>query len=52
MKNKKQDGFITEIVLVVVALVILKYFFHLDIVGYLSDGPLSKIFIWVGDRFK
>ncbi len=49
-----ERGFIGEIVLVVVALVALKYFFHVDVIGYLSDfsGPISKTFIWIGNKFR
>jgi hypothetical protein len=52
-KNENYErGFIGEIVVVVIALVVLKYFFHVDVVGYLSDGPLAKSLTWIGERLK
>ena len=43
-------GFIKEILIIIIALVALKYFWHIDVVGYLSDGPVAKVLSWVGDK--
>ena len=50
-KNKKERGFIKEVVLVLVALVALKYFWDIDIVGYI-EGPVSKGITWIISLFK
>lgn len=50
-KSNNQKGFVTTIVLIIVALVALKYAFHFDLVEYLkSPEPqsiISKIINWI-----
>ena len=48
MKNFKYNrGFIKEIIILLVALVALKYFVNIDVVGYLEQGPVTKGLDWV-----
>ena len=35
--DQKDGGFIKEIVLILVALIALRYYFHVDVVGYLQE---------------
>lgn len=42
MENKnsfkiKERGLVKEVIIMLVALIALKYFWHIDVVGYLSD---------------
>ncbi len=41
MKNKK-SGFISIILIVVVALVILKYVYNIDVIGFLTQGKFKE----------
>ena len=40
---KNQDGFIARIVLIVVALIAIKYYFHFDIVEWIKSDQGQKI---------
>ncbi len=40
---KQNEGFIIKIVLIVIALVLLKYFFHFDVLEYLRSPQAQKI---------
>ena len=49
MKNKNnQEGFITTIILVIVALIALKYLLNFDVIAYIkSPGPQKTIqMVW------
>jgi hypothetical protein len=52
MENKKypniigKRGFVSEILLVLVILVFLRYFVNIDIIGYL-EMPLAKVIEWL-----
>ena len=48
-KNKER-GFIRDILLTVVALVAIKYFFDIDIIGYV-EGPVEKALTWIVGKF-
>lgn len=43
MKINNQKGFIGAIVLIVVALVLLQYIFHIDIIAYLQSPKIVEI---------
>ncbi len=42
MKNKK-SGFVTMILVIIVALVLLKYLYEVDIVGFLTEGRFKGL---------
>lgn len=48
MKKEKEGGFIYKILLIVVALVLLKYFLNFDIIEFLSRPEVKNFFaeIW------
>jgi hypothetical protein len=41
MKNKK--GFIKTVIIIVVALVLLKYIYNIDVVGFLTQGRFKEL---------
>ncbi len=45
---KRNEGFILKIVLIIVALVLLKYFLHFDVIEYLKTPQAQKVIgpIW------
>ena len=45
-KFNSNRGFIRDIFIILVALIALKYFVHIDVVGYLSEGPVTKGLDW------
>ena len=49
--KNKQSGFIKGIALTLVALVALKYFWNIDVIGYI-EGPVEKVLAWVIAKFK
>jgi hypothetical protein len=51
MKNKKQDGLIKEVILVIVALITLKYIWDIDLIGYL-ESPVEKAIDWIITKFR
>lgn len=40
-------GFIRNIILIVGALVALKYFFNFDLVDLISEGNYREVFVWL-----
>ena len=45
MKNRKnkKSGFITMILIVIIALVLLKYVYEVDVVGFLTQGRFKEL---------
>ena len=43
MKRNKTGGFITKIVLIIIALIALKYYFHFDVLEWLKSQEGQKI---------
>lgn len=41
---KNEEGFIAKIVLIVVALITIKYYFHFDIIEWIKSDAGQKIF--------
>jgi hypothetical protein len=50
MSNYKR-GFVSEVLLVLVVLVFLRYFVHIDIIAYL-ETPLAKAIEWLKGIIK
>lgn len=44
--KKINRGFVSEILLVLAALLLARYFFSIDVIGYLSQW-LDKVVLWV-----
>ena len=40
---KKQNGFVKTVILIIAGLVLLKYLYDVDIVGYLTEGRFREI---------
>lgn len=40
-------GFIRNIILIVGALVALKYFFHFDVVDLIAEGKFGEVWVWI-----
>jgi hypothetical protein len=62
-KRNTQDGFIVRILLIIVALVAIKYYYHFDVLAYLKTpeaqkviGPvwnaIKAVYFWVDGLFK
>jgi hypothetical protein len=51
LKISDNRGFISEILLVLVVLVFLRYFVDIDIIGYL-EMPLAKAIEWLKNVIK
>ena len=49
--QKNKAGFVREVVLVLVALVALRYFWDIDVIGYI-EGPVEKGLSWIVNKFK
>lgn len=43
MNHTQQSGLLKEIVLIIIALILLKFFFHFDIVAYLKSAQFHQI---------
>lgn len=42
-----QSGFIKTIILIVVAIIVLKFWFHIDVLSYLTSGQVSEWLLYV-----
>lgn len=43
----QESGFITTIVLIVVAIIVLKFWFHIDVIAYLTSGQVGEWLAYV-----
>lgn len=43
MKKRKNDGFIKIIIIVIGALVLLKYVYDIDVIGFLTQGRFKEL---------
>jgi hypothetical protein len=43
MKNSKQKGFITTIIIIIVALILAKYYFHFDVSKFVDSEKGKEI---------
>lgn len=50
--NKTNEGFVVKILLIIVAIVILKYYFDFDILEYLKSPQAQKVIVPVWGAIK
>ncbi len=43
-KTRNNEGFISKIVLIIIALILIKYYFHFDIIEWIKSDSGQKIF--------
>lgn len=46
-RPSQQSGFITTIVLIVVGIIVLKFWFHIDVISYLTSGAVGEWLAYV-----
>jgi hypothetical protein len=51
MRNTKQKGFLKAIVLIIIALILLKYFLHFDVIEYFKSSQFQSNIITVKSWF-
>lgn len=55
MRINKNKGFIRTVILIVAALVLIKYIYDIDVVGFLTEGKfrefLDKIKYFISEKF-
>ena len=50
IKYMNNRGFIRNIIIIVAALVALKYFFHFDLVGLITQGKYKEVVLWLKEN--
>ena len=45
-----KQGFIRDTILIVIALIAIKYFFHVDVIGW-AEIYIGKIIVWLKGKF-
>lgn len=52
MPTKQNSGFIKLIIVIIVALVILKFFFDFDVIEYLQSNRFTPVWDYIGKIFS